>query len=134
MKALKFIILLVFLQSIASASVSLDCYDSFFENYEILDSKSFVIGDEELVSDFEEEPISYVKEAILGVVEKAPGCQKVVNQEMNKAMPLDLKVACRELVPGKSYSQSCFAESSLGYFFVNQDMLGNVNVIFNRWD
>ncbi|EQC50435.1 hypothetical protein [Bacteriovorax sp. DB6_IX] len=132
MKAIKVVLMLVFLQSIASASVSLDCYDSFFENYQILDSKSFVVHDDILDADFEENPVSYVKEAILNVVEKAPGCQKGSNG--NKAVPMDLEVSCKELVPGKSYSRSCFAESSLGYFFVNQDMLGNVNVIFNRWD
>jgi hypothetical protein len=133
MKALKVVLMLVFLQSIASASVSLDCYDSFFESNEILDSKSFVINDEELVSDFEEEPLSYVKEAILKVVEKAPGCSSK-KENVNKALPSDINVVCKEMIPGKAYSKSCFAESQLGYFFVNQDMLGNVNLIFNRWD
>ncbi|OIQ17073.1 MAG: hypothetical protein BM556_12720 [Bacteriovorax sp. MedPE-SWde] len=132
MKALKVIILLVFLQSIASASV--DCHDSFFQVNEIQDSKSFVIHDENLKSDFEVEPIAYVKEAILDLIEKAPGCQEKVSANQNKSIPMDINVVCRELIPGKAYSSSCIAESELGYFFVNQDMLGNVNLVFNRWD
>lgn len=130
MKAFIFVLLLS-VYSIASASF--DCYDSFFENHQILDSKSFVIADYDLKADFDSEPVAFVKEAVANVVAKVPACEKFV-QSLHVNKSDSFAVQCKELIPGKFYSRNCIAESSLGYFFVSVDMLGNVNIIFNRWD
>lgn len=41
---------------------------------------------------------------------------------------------CRLLVPHAPQSATCYIESSLGYFFITQDYLNNINIVYNRWD
>ena len=42
--------------------------------------------------------------------------------------------SCQYLFPNIPYSYSCFVSAEEGYYFINQDMLSNINIIFNRWD
>lgn len=41
---------------------------------------------------------------------------------------------CGEVVPGRFESEVCFIDAQIGYFVTAQDMLGNVNVVYHRWD
>ena len=43
-------------------------------------------------------------------------------------------VSCRRVSPRSVFSKSCYAESSAGFFFATRDLLGNVTLIYNRWD
>lgn len=134
MKALiKIFLVSILVQSFSFASF--ECYDSFVENYQILNNKSFELSDVEMNADFENSPRLLMKEAIAKVVSAVNGCEKLadkLSQPYNKAD--DLNVSCKELVKGKSYSRVCFAESEIGYFFLKADMLGSLDLNYNRWD
>ena len=41
---------------------------------------------------------------------------------------------CRLIVNHAPQSAACYIESNLGYFFVTQDYLNNINIVYNRWD
>lgn len=41
---------------------------------------------------------------------------------------------CRLVNPHSSFSKACFAETQVGYWFVTNDLLGNVHLTYNRWD
>ena len=131
MKALKLIFVLFFVQSLSFASYG--CYESFMNQYDVLDSKSFVLSDDQMNGDFEENPVQYVKEAVARVVENVSGCESFAS-ELAKSESSQIKVSCKELLKGKSFSRSCIAESSIGYFFLNVDMLNKVNLFYSRWD
>jgi hypothetical protein len=132
MKSLKFLVVLFLINSFSYAFDG--CYQSFINSYDILDSKSFVINDEELENDFDENPEAYVKEALVMVMSEVPNCEDVVSQIRVSQKDSGIVVKCQELLKGKSYSRSCIAESEIGYFFLNKDMLDNVNLFFSRWD
>jgi len=41
---------------------------------------------------------------------------------------------CSEVIKGQPESQVCYVRADVGYFIINKDYLGNVNMIFNRFD
>ena len=41
---------------------------------------------------------------------------------------------CQYINPLIKSSYSCFMEATEGYYFITQDQMSNINVIFNRWD
>lgn len=58
---------------------------------------------------------------------------KAVYSMNNCGRPKFTEICCRRL--GKrSWSKSCYVETEEGYFFVAEDMVQSVNVIFNRFD
>jgi hypothetical protein len=131
MKALKMMLVVLLMQSVSFASYG--CYESFLENYDILDSKSFILNDNNFENDFSQNPKGYVGEALVQVLNKVPDCSALVDEVIGQKSNA-IQISCKELVKGKSYSMSCIAESKVGYFFLNVDMLNNVNLFFSRWD
>lgn len=133
MKALlKVMMMILLVQPFAFASV--DCYDSFVEKYDIIDNKSFELSDVDMNADFESSPVKLMKEAIAKVAAPVRGCEALVDLASNEKEESGMNVSCAEVMPGKSYSRVCFAESEIGYFFLKSDMLGNLNLSYNRWD
>lgn len=133
MKALlKILILSLLVQPFVFASI--DCYDSFAMKYNIIDNKSFELSDVDMNADFESSPVNLMKEAIAKVAAPVAGCEALVNLASQEKEESSLEVSCAEVMPGKSYSRVCFAESEIGYFFLKSDMLGNLNLSYNRWD
>lgn len=41
---------------------------------------------------------------------------------------------CRLVNPHSAFSKACFAETHVGYWFVTNDLLGNVHLTYSRWD
>ena len=101
-----------------------DCYRRVLNDFSV-DSRSFQIYSEEVSALFEEEPEAAARESIRLLEERLECDQKSLD-------PVD--VSCKEIIPGKSMSRVCYAESSDGYFFISLDMMENVNIVFNRWD
>lgn len=133
MKALlKVVVMMLLVQPFAFASI--DCYDSFVQKYDIIDNKSFELSDVDMNADFENSPVQLIKEAIAKVASKVKGCESLVEAASVEKEESVLEVSCAEVMPGKSYSRVCFAESEIGYFFLKSDMLGNLNLSYNRWD
>ncbi|EQC46161.1 hypothetical protein [Bacteriovorax sp. Seq25_V] len=133
MKALiKIILMLILVQPFAFASF--DCYDSFVQSNSIIDNKSFELSDVDMNADFENSPELLMKEAIVKVISGVNACQDLA-ADISMAKSDDVvSVKCQEIVPGKSHSRVCFAESPIGYFFLKSDMLGNLDLNYNRWD
>lgn len=127
-------IMMIVLLAQPFAFASLDCYDSFVEKYNIVDNKSFELSDVDMNADFESSPVRLMKEAIAKIASPVEGCESLVALANNDKEDAAMEVSCAEVMPGKSYSRVCFAESEIGYFFLKSDMLGNLNLSFNRWD
>lgn len=125
MKMLLALVLLLPMLSIQADS----CYMKFVDDGS-LDSRSFQIDDREISSDFDDDSMSFSKEAIVQVA-KSLGCEESDLGFSNKSFGGE---SCQELVPGKSFSKICYIESDVGYFMVSKDMLDHVNIIYNRWD
>lgn len=67
--------------------------------------------------------------AIIKMVMKNVGCSEQEISELNFKSK-----QCSYINPAVRYSYSCFLEATEGYYFISQDLLGHINVIFNRWD
>lgn len=125
---MKMLLALVLLLPMLSVQAN-ECYMKFVEEGN-LDSRSFQIDDQNISSDFDDDSISFSKEAIVQVA-KSLGCAQSDLGFDNKNMGGE---SCQELIPGKSFSKICYVESDVGYFMVSKDMLDHVNIIYNRWD
>lgn len=44
------------------------------------------------------------------------------------------KITCGYAIVGVRETEVCYLEESYGYFLFSRDYLGNINIIFNRWD
>lgn len=44
------------------------------------------------------------------------------------------KFLCKQIVKDQKDSFACYARSEVGYFVTNRDYLGNINIVFNRFD
>jgi hypothetical protein len=44
------------------------------------------------------------------------------------------QVECHRIVKNNPFTNVCYAESDIGFWFVTKDMLDGYNVTFNRWD
>jgi hypothetical protein len=42
--------------------------------------------------------------------------------------------SCHYINSNSRYSYACFLEALEGYYFITQDSLSNINVVYNRWD
>ncbi len=125
-------LLLIFIMMIGlQGQAYSSCQHDFMSQNDILDSKSFSLHEDNLSSDFESEGKKFAKEAVLNLFGEVKSCRESLAQ---KSKDLIGDIGCVQVLPGKSYSKNCMVESSVGYFFLSVDMLGNVNVIFNRWD
>lgn len=59
---------------------------------------------------------------------------KRLMRDLNCQDVLISEFTCKNIVPQLRDSKVCYARSELGYFIINKDYLGNVNLIFNRLD
>ncbi len=41
---------------------------------------------------------------------------------------------CKQIAKKQKDSLICYARSEVGYFVMNRDYLGNINIVFNRFD
>ena len=41
---------------------------------------------------------------------------------------------CKRIISSNPFSEACYLESEVGYFFVTRDSLDTVHVTWNRWD
>ncbi len=129
---MKRIIILIFIILISpSAIVMASCQYDFMSHYDIVDSRSFSLHEDDFRSDFESKESEFAKEAVLALLNEVKSCKESLQK---KSDDLIGDVGCAQMIPGKAYSKNCMVESKLGYFFISMDMLGNVNIIFNRWD
>lgn len=101
-----------------------DCYE-FLTNGYSQDSRAFQITESDLVN---------IDDTGIELAESAVN-QLISDSQCKLDIPLDFgRSDCREIVPGVATSTSCYIEASLGYFLTSEDYLGNINIVFNRWD
>ena len=110
--------LIVIFSTLISLNASADCYENLTEGYS-RDSSHHRI-DIDSVESQDSRQMAY--EAIQ---------QVYAQNNCGKAQIKELR--CGQLGRA-SWSESCYAETDEGYFFVTPDMVQTVNVIFNRFD
>ncbi|EQC44490.1 hypothetical protein M899_2326 [Bacteriovorax sp. BSW11_IV] len=125
---MKYLMAIVLLLSAMGANAN-ECYMKFVDDGNH-DSRSFQINDIDLNNDFDEDAMSFSKEAIVQVA-KSIGCKA---HDLGLANKNAMGESCVEMIPGKPFSKVCYVESDVGYFMVSKDMLDHVNIIYNRWD
>ncbi len=96
-----------------------DCYESFSQGQ---DSISYQVTADQMSGDFDRIEMT-AKEALGKLFVKFNCTESLVKQ-----------LACRRILKGQPESDVCYARSEFGYFVMNKDYLGNVNVVFNRFD
>lgn len=101
-----------------------ECYREALKDFES-DSVTHQFYSEEIFEKFDQNPEVGARDAII-FLEKKLNCSE-------DAFRIS-KVRCQELDPGNIFSRSCYAEGADGYFFISTDMVGRVNLIFNRFD
>jgi hypothetical protein len=60
--------------------------------------------------------------------------QKIVNQNCPTLNVSVTSNSCKILKSGDPTTKACFLESTVGNFFVSQDMVGNTNIVYTRLD
>jgi predicted DNA binding protein len=130
---MKKIIVVIMLSLVAFSIVETahaDCFQKLTNDYRN-DSRSFQIQDSDVEAEFDINPISFSKSAVLFIIKEQVDCSA---NAINFSDKSNSDKACREISPGKSSSKICYLETNLGYFFISLDMLGTANITFNRWD
>lgn len=107
-----------------SVSSNADCYGKLLNDFSV-ESNTFQIYDEEGTEAFYQNP-EFVSVVTIKKLESKLTCEEGAIKIKS--------VSCRQLAPKIALSLSCYVEAQSGYFFVSTDLLGNFNVIFNRFD
>jgi hypothetical protein len=108
---------------------SADCYEKFTQGFS-KDSHAYQVYGEDLSEDYESLNLE-ISLAAVHFVAKKIGCSDDEMTISNKGLSL---AACRRIHPKAYLSLSCFIEANVGYFMVSEDMMGNLNIVFNRYD
>lgn len=121
---MKALILLSLLIASLSSFAQRDCAEDLYQGFS-KDSVSFQFYDSD-IAELYEEKAELAAEAAFNRLKAEYNCEEPLVEAQN--------IVCKEIIPGNSFSKSCYGESDLGYFFISVDMLENVNIVLNRWD
>lgn len=115
MKHLFFVLVMFTVTTVSNA----ECYESISQGK---DSVFYQVLASEV--DFDNAAVEKVAKAALKKVLDKLGCGEVSINDLS----------CRQISKEQKNSKACYAQSEVGYFVMNKDELGNVNIIFNRFD
>jgi hypothetical protein len=104
-----------------------DCYEIVTQSYSY-DSVAFELDEFDIPAEYQPGSEQYAKIAVR-VLEEKLGCE--VEEELSKSI---FSYKCKRLDKELEYSKVCFVTTSYGYYFVMIDMMGKVNLVFNRYD
>lgn len=124
MKKLVMLFVLFFSALSMAESVQASCYEKLLNGFSV-ESNAFQVYDEDADENF----YDYPEEVSLKLIKKLE--KKLV---CGKGEIIVNKVNCVRIAPNIPQSLACYGESRNGYFFINSDMMGNFNIIFNRFD
>lgn len=104
-----------------------DCYQLLTQNFS-RDSAPYTLSEFDIVTDAPVGSPEYARAAVMAL-ESQVGCELE-----GDAIDQIYSTKCRKVAQELDISRVCFVKTAYGYYFVTVDMLGNVNVIFNRFD
>ena len=102
-----------------SRAAQADCYDNLAQGR---DSIYYQVSSNSLTSDS-----PYVEKSTreaLKILLRNSECVDVQIKTFN----------CKNIQKQQEESRTCYARTDVGYFVLNKDYLGNVNIIFSRFD
>ncbi len=112
-------ILALFIIVMISRAAQAGCYDNLSQGR---DSNYYQISSHTLTTDS-------------SLVEKtAREALKILLQSTECSETSILTFNCKNIQKQQEESRTCYARTDVGYFVLNKDYLGNVNIIFSRFD
>tara|TARA_R110000868_G_scaffold258137_10_gene515433 strand:+ start:10620 stop:10994 length:375 start_codon:yes stop_codon:yes gene_type:complete len=117
-------ILLLLIQPVAAYD---DCYRLVTQNY-TRDSAAYALSEFDIVSEAQAGSAQYASDAVMQLEAKL-GCE-LEGDLLDRIYSTE----CRNIDDKYDTSRICFVKTEYGYYFVSVDMLGNVNIIFSRFD
>ena len=128
MKKLMFATILSFIPQMAAGKSNDDstaCYKLLTNDFST-DARSFQIPSDRYDHILEDGGSAL---AVAQLVASDLGCAEgALTQNINQSG------ACKEIIPGNSFSNVCFVETNLGYFTVHQTLPDSLMITFSRWD
>lgn len=104
-----------------------DCYKLLTQNHS-KDSMAYALSEFDIISDASAGSAQYARDAVMAL-ESQLGCE--LEGELADQI---YSTKCRKISQDYDVSRICFVKTTYGYYFVSVDMLGNVNIIFSRFD
>ncbi len=112
-------ILALFIIVMVSRAAQAGCYDNLSQGR---DSNYYQISSNALTT--ESSLVEKTTREALKLLLQSSECTDVSIQTFN----------CKNIQKQQEESRTCYARTDIGYFVLNKDYLGNVNIIFSRFD